>query len=627
MAVPGTMGKILLVDLDTGAISEEKPEDELYLRYLGGYGLGAYYLYRLQKPGVDPLGPDNHLGFFSGLLTGTTAITGNRYVVVAKSPKTGTWGDANSGGTFGPAMKSAGFDAVVFRGISRTPVLLLLRDGQAELRPADEWWGLDCCEVEEKAREEFGKDACAACIGPAGEKLSLLSCIINDRGRAAARSGLGAVMGSKRVKTIVALGSAKPAMADPAGMKQAIAKHREHLNQHPVTQHFRQYGTSGGTANCCVTGDSPIKNWAGVPDDFPTVHKISDDAVLAIERKKFGCWRCPIACGGETVVEEGSYASCTHKPEYETLGAFGTLSLNDNLESVNLCNETCNRYGLDTISVGCTVAFAIECFENGLVTPEETGGIELRWGDHEAIVQLTRSIARREGFGEVLADGVKLAAKRIGKGAAQYAVEVQGEEVAMHDPRLNPGLATAYQIDATPGRHTQMGSWTVEGGFAPEGLVTDPIERYTYSGKGRAHRIVSGHQHVTASAGMCMMAWVVLKPEALTDSLTYTTGHQYTHDEVLEMGDRIAALRMAFNIREGVRNTDFVLPGRMVGSPPLESGPLAGVTVDVETQLREYLEEIGWDTRTGAPTEETLMKLGLDFVAADFYPDESVLDT
>ncbi|NQU75840.1 MAG: aldehyde ferredoxin oxidoreductase family protein, partial [Planctomycetes bacterium] len=554
MAVPGTMGKILLVDLDTGTISEETPEDELYLAYLGGYGLGAYYLYRLQEPGVDPLGPDNHLGFFSGLLTGATAITGNRYVVVGKSPKTGTWGDANSGGTFGPAMKSAGFDGVVFRGISRSPVMLLLRDGQAELLPADQWWGLDCCEVDEKAREEFGKKACAACIGPAGERQSLLACIINDRGRAAARSGLGAVMGSKRVKAIVAVGTAKPAMADPEGMKQSIAKHREHLNQSAFTEHFRHYGTPGGTANCCVTGDSPIKNWAGVPDDFPTVSKISDDAVLAIERKKFGCWRCPIACGGHTVVEEGPYASDTHKPEYETLGAFGTLCLNDNLESINLCNEICNRYGLDTISVGCAVAFAIECFENGLITSAETGGIELNWGNHESIVELTRAIARREGFGEMLADGVKRAAEQIGKGAEQYAVHVQGEELPMHDPRLNPGLATAYQIDATPGRHTQMGSWTVEAGFSPEGLVTDPIERYTYTGKGRAQRIVSGHQHVAASAGMCMMGWVILKPEALTDSLTYTTGHEYTLDEVLEMGDRIAALRMAFNIREGVHN-------------------------------------------------------------------------
>ena len=622
MAVPGTMGKILLVDLGTGTISAETPEDHIYLTYLGGYGLGAYYLYRLQKPGVDPLGPENHLGFFPGLLTGTTAITGNRYTVVAKSPKTGTWGDANSGGTFGPAVKAAGFDAVVFKGISRKPVSLLLRHGQAELLPADDWWGLDCCEVDEKVQEVFGKDARAACIGPAGEKQSLLSCIINDRGRAAARSGLGAVMGSKRLKAIVALGEAKPTMADPEGMKQAIARHRERLNQHPVTEHFRQYGTAGGTANCCVTGDSPIKNWAGVPDDFPTVGKISDDAVLAIERKKFGCWRCPIRCGGETVVDEGPYASHTHKPEYETLAAFGTLCLNDNLESINLLNEICNRYGLDTISTGCTVAFAIECCENGLITPHETGGIELGWGNHEAIVQLTRAIARREGFGEVLADGVKRAAERIGKGSEQYAIDVHGEELPMHDPRLNPGLATSYQMDATPGRHTQMGSWTVEGGFSPEGLVTDQIERYTYTGKGPAHRIVSGNQHVAASAGMCMMAWVVLKPDALTDSLTYTTGQQYTLDDVQQMGDRIAALRMAFNLREGVRNIDFTLPGRMIGSPPLESGPLAGVTVDVDTQVREYLEAMGWDTRTGAPTRDTLVKLGLDFVAADLYPDE-----
>ncbi len=621
MAVPGTMGKILLVDLANQKVSVETFDDDVYLKYLGGYGLGAYYLYRNQKPGVDPLGPEALLGFFTGVLTGTTAITGNRYFVVGKSPRTKTWGDANSGGDFGPAMKAAGFDGVVFSGISEKPVYLLVRDGEAELLPADDWWGLDCCDVDDKAKELYGKKARSTCIGPAGERISLMAAVINDKGRAAGRSGLGAVMGSKKVKAIVAVGSAKVTMADPDGMKESMANHRKFLKEQPFEQALDKYGTMGGTAACCASGDTPIKNWTGVPDDFPTVSKISDDAVLAIQKKKYACWRCPIGCGGETVVEQGPYASNTHKPEYETLGCFGTMCLNDNLESINLCNEICNRYGLDTISVGCTVAFAIECYENGLISAEDTGGVELTWGNHAAIVEITRQIATGKGFGgKVLADGTKAAAERIGKGSEQYAIHVQGEELPMHDPRLNPGLGINYKMDATPGRHTQLGIWTVEGQFAPPTLIDEEVDKYNYSGKGKIHATVSNHWHAGTSAGMCMMAWVNLTPEAVTDSLFYTTGHQFTRDKLNEIGARIAALRIAFNLREGLRNVDFQMPDRSLGIEPLEAGPLAGVTVDNDTQVSDYLEAMGWDTETGVPTKETLLGRGLDFVVADLHP-------
>jgi aldehyde:ferredoxin oxidoreductase len=454
--------------------------------------------------------------------------------------------------------------------------------------------------------------------------MSLLSCIINDKGRAAGRSGLGAVMGSKKLKAVVAVGDAEVAMADPAGMKEAMNEHRKFMREQAFFWTLDKYGTSGITAGACSTGDTPIKNWGGTPEDFPTAANISDDKVLAIQKRKWGCWKCPIACGGLTEVKEGQYASDTHKPEYETLGAFGTMCLNDNLESIHLCNEYCNRYGLDTISTGCAVAFAIECYENGILTKKDTGGLELTWGNHKAIVEVTRQIALGEGFGgKVLADGAKAAAERIGKGARQYAIHVAGEETPMHDPRLNPGLATSYKMDATPGRHTQMSAWTIEGGFAPPGLVTEPLERYQVEGKGRAYRVVAAHHHVSSAAGLCLFSWCNLKPEALTDSLKYTTGREYTLDEVQQMGDRIAALRMAFNLREGVRNVDLEIPGRMIGSPPLEGGPLKGVTVDLDTQVRDYLQAMGWDAETGVPSEATLQELGLNFVAADLHPAQA----
>jgi len=622
MPIPGTAGNILMVDLTSGTTRIEQPDDELYLTYLGGYGLGAYYLYRMQPPGVDPLGPKNTLGFFAGLLTGTGGITTNRYVVVAKSPKTGGWGDANSGGQFGPAMKGVGLDGIIVSGQSPTPVYLLFRNGQAELLPADELWGLDAAETDERIKQQYGPGTQAACIGPAGEKVSLLAAVMTDKARAAGRSGLGAVMGSKRLKAVVVSSDKKIdiPIADPEGMKAAMKKHRAFLKSQPRWTGMRTYGTCGSMAALAAKGDTPTKNWAGVAEtEFPGAKKISDDAAIGIEYKKYGCWRCPLACGGLTQVDEGPFACKGHKSEYETLGAFGSMCLNDDLASINLCNDICNRAGLDTIGTGSTVAFAIECFERGIIGPEETDGIELRWGDAQAIVDLTRAMAAREGFGAVLADGTRLAAERIGRGSAEFAVHVGGEEPPMHDPRLLPGAATSYKMDATPARHTQMSTWVSELGTGPPGLIEQPQPRHHYPGKGKAHKKMSGFFHAGSSAGMCMFVLLTLTPDALVDSLSCVTGRPFTLDDVLERGDRIAALRMAFNAREGVRNIDFQMPGRVIGSPPLSEGPTAGRTVDIDAQVEDYLEAMGWDTQTGLPTRETLLALGLDFVADDLY--------
>jgi len=619
MAVPGTMGKILIVDLSTKQITVEVPDDELYLSYMGGYGLGAYYLYKMQKAGVDPLGPEAHLGFFAGLLTGTSAITGNRYFVVGKSPKTGTWGDANSGGTFGPKLKSAGVDGIIFHGISEEPVYLLVRDGGAELIPANDWWGMDTNDLEDRVTEKYDKHAGVASIGPPGERQQLLACIMNDKGRAAGRSGLGAVMGSKNLKAIVALRGAEIEMADKAKMQTAVTEHRNFMRKQGMFVAMSEYGTMGGTAACCEVGDTPIKNWGGVPGDFKTAEKISDDTVLALQKRKYHCWRCPIGCGGETEVPDGKYKSDTHKPEYETLGAFGTLCLNDNLESIHMCNQICNRQGLDTISVACTIGFAIECYENGLISDSDTGGLKLNWGNADAIVEATHAIADGTGIGKLMGDGIKVAAEKIGPACDEYAIHVSGEEVPMHDPRLNPGLATSYQMDATPGRHTQMSAWTIEAGFAPPGLYEKEFDKYQASGKGEAHAIVSNAFHTATAAGICMFGWCTLQPTCTTDSLTYTTGTEFTHEDVLTIGKRIATLRIAFNLREGIRNVDIPVPGRMIGQPPLEAGPLEGVTVDLATQVREYCSAMDWDPETGVPEQKTLEDLGLDFTIADLH--------
>ncbi len=621
MSVPATAGKILRVNLTTGEISTETPDDQLYLTYLGGYGLGAYYLYREQPAGADPLGPDNTLGFFTGLITGTAGITSNRYVVVGKSPKTGGWGDANSGGTFGPALKTAGFDGVLFTGASQSPVYLLIRGGKAELLPADDLWGLNTTETDERITELYGSDARAACIGPAGERLNLLAAVVNEKGRAAARSGLGAVMGSKKLKAlVVADGTKVVEVADPEGMKAAMHRHRDFLKSRPRWDLMRKYGTCGSMAGLAMKGDTPTKNWGGTAEiDLPTVGQLSGDAAVAIEYKKYACWRCPMACGGLTRVEEGEFAISGHKSEYETLGAFGAMCLNDNLESINLCNELCNRLGLDTIGTGGTVAFAIECYENGLITSEETGGLELTWGNARSIVELVKRIGRREGIGAVLADGVRVAAQRIGRGSEQYAIHVGGEEPPMHDPRCVPSAGTTYKMDATPGRHTQVSTWISELGAGPPDLVDQPQPAEHYPGKGQAHAKVNNYFHVGQSSGICMFILLTMQPHFVTESLTHATGTEFTFDDVMTTGRRIAALRTAFNLREGIRNIEIPMPGRVIGDPPLEKGPTAGNTVQLDVQVEDYLKAMEWDTATGVPKRETLLALGLDFVVDDLH--------
>ena len=621
MALQGIMDRVLFADLSSGTLEQQKLDQQLYEDYLGGYGLGAYILYTRQPARVDALGPDNMLGFLTGPLTGTEAITGNRYCVVGKSPKTGTWGDANSGGFFGPALKASGFDAVFFTGVSSDPVYLLLDNGKAYLRSATDLWGLDSNETEDRLKAEIGHDAQIACVGPVGERGSLLACIMNDKGRAAGRSGLGAVMGSKRLKAIVAIGDQVVSVADKERLQRVRKQGLAYMRDNDFYETLRDYGTAGITEGAVETADCPIKNWGGTPQDFPNAERISDDNVVKYQSGRFGCWHCPIACGGHVKVESGPYASETHKPEYETLGAFGALCLNDNVESIVKVNEICNRYGMDTISTGATVAFAIECFEEGAITKEDTGGLELTWGNHEAIVALTEQMAQDEGFGAVLADGTRAAVQKIGAAAAPYAMDVHGEELAMHDARLNPGLASSYKIDATPARHTQSSAWTYEAEFEFPGIdeLFPHFEKYVYTGKGEAHKVISNFMHVVNAAGMCMFGACVIPYKQVPEFLSAVMGREYSVEDVIEMGGRIAALRTGFNIREGLQPKSFEVPGRLIGKPPLTSGPTEGVTVDLDQQLHDYFVAMGWDTETGYPTQETLTRLGLDFVAQDIY--------
>jgi aldehyde:ferredoxin oxidoreductase len=609
--VNGYMDKLLFVDLASGTCKEEKPDEELCREFMGGYGIGARILYERMKPQVDPLGPDNMLGFLTGPLTGTPTMCSGRFVVVCKSPLTGTWGDANCGGDFGPYLKFSGFDGIFFSNVSPKPTYLYIENGEPELKDASYLWGKDCLETEDMLKSAHGKETSVACIGPSGEQLSRLAAIINEKGRAAGRSGVGAVMGSKKLKAIAVKGNQKVPMADEA---KAIQFRRKWIKQlKGMGETFSKYGTAGVTEASAMSGDSPVKNWTGASMiDFPNVKRISDDAVIAEQAKKYGCWQCPIRCGGHMKAKSGRAEVC-HKPEYETLCMAGTLCLNDDLESIIRFNDICNIYGIDTISVGVAVGFAIECYENGLLAKADTG-IELRWGDGKAIVALTEKIARREGIGALLADGVKHAAEKIGRGAEQYAVHAQGQELPAHDPRFIPALAVTYRMDGTPGRHTQGGrAWLMGVDF-----LTDPREdKYDFTNTGDLQRKAVNMLHVVNSAGICLFAYASYPSQFIPDFLTAVTGAEYTLDSCLNIGERIGTMRHLFNLREGLNPLKYFMNPRAVGKPPLKEGPLANVTIDDDTMVKDYLKAVDWDLTTTRPSAKKLRELGLSQLVED----------
>jgi len=607
----GYTGKVLWINLSTNEIKEETLDEKLCYDFVGGYGIGARLIYSRQRAGVDPLGPENIFALVTGPLTGTPATAGCRFTAMAKSPLTNGWGDANAGGNFGPYLKFAGYDGVFFTGVSLKPVYLFIDNGKAELRDASHLWGKDTYETEDILQSELGKGAEIVCIGPSGERLSLISCIITHRGASAGRSGLGAVMGSKKLKAVAVRGNQEIPIADI----EAVHKlRREHLAELKATrdgglsflEERRKYGTTAHTDRSAHSGDSPVKNWGGIGVvDFPDVAGLSGDAAAANVERRTGCWHCPVACQGRLKEggEEYKYPAGTRRPEYETQASFGLMCLNNNTESIAMANHICNSYGMDTISTGATIAFAIECYEAGLITKADTDGIELTWGNHRAIVAMIEKMVRREGFGDILADGTKVAAEKIGKGADKYAMHIGGQEVAMHDPKLalppgpfQPGSppAARYQMDATPGRHYQ--------GFGPPGF----------------------HLHVINAAGLCMTAYV---PAGLADPGRYiagfmraVTGWDRSINDLFKTAERVANMRHAFNLREGINPLERKVPSRIIGNPPQREGPLSGVTANIDTEIQSNLKALDWDPVTTKPSKKKLLDLGLDDVARDLWP-------
>lgn len=610
----GYAGKLLFVDLSQGTLREEALTEEMARNFIGGYGLGARVLYDMMKPGADPLGPDNVLGLVTGPVTATESSFSGRHSVVCKSPVSGTWNDASSGGFFGPELKKAGYDGVFISGASEKPVYLWIKNGKAELRDASHLWGLDAKETQAALEAETGEPKLrAAVIGPAGERASLLACVMNDGHRAAGRGGPGAVMGSKKLKAVAVRGTNKITSANPERVKQLNAEIRAGMKESAFAAGFREGGTGGGTAGSALSGDSPVKNWGGVgviEFTLDEAEKLSTASSAVYKTKRYACAQCPLGCGAEYEVDEGEWpVGETERPEYETLASFGTMTLNTNQESIIKCNEICNRAGLDTISTGSTIAWAIECFENGLLTRDETGGLELTWGNAQAIVDATQAIADGTGFGAVLALGSQGAADQLGKGH-EYLQTVRGIELPMHDPRWLPGLARTYQFDPTPARH-------VKGGFGFSQMGMGP-EKYNTEGSGPGDVQSTAFTEMFNSAGFCMFVGWAGGAGQVFPLVEAVTGFEMPALQAAAV--RILTMRHAFNLREGFKPADFVMPPRSVGQPPQAEGPNAGGTVENEVLGDNFFAALGWDRVTGKPYRQTLEQLGgLDDVIRDLY--------
>ena len=617
----GYAGKILNVNLTTGSLQDEELDDQQCRDFIGGYGLGARWLFDRMPGGVDPLGPQNILGLLTGPLTGTPCVTANRWVAVCKSPLTNGWGDANCGGDFGPFLKKAGYDGLLFYGSGDHPVYLWIDEGKAELRDASHLWGKDTNETEDIIKEEHGdkRHIKVASIGQAGENLSRFAAIINDYGRAAGRSGVGAVMGSKKLKAVAVRGNLPIRLSDEA---RANGLRKEYINRKgPDYNFFHDTGTPAIIGPNIVNGRCPVKNWGGVGvmEFQKGISEYDEDRVMSFQNRPYACWKCTIACGGEFESDEpGPYKGIkSHQPEYESAGAFGNLTLTANFPAMIKLNDMSNRFGFDTISAAGTIAFAIECFENGILTEKDTEGVQLRWGNDQAIISMLEKIAFRQGLGDLLAEGTLRAAAQIGHGAEEYAMHIGGQELPMHDPKYLPGYITTYILDATPGRHTQGGDQSPPVKMPirkHDNKSTDPHNRADLQ------KLSADLIHVTNASGICLFGYLSYEWSFIPDFLEAVTGWEWSLDTLRKTGERISTMRHLFNLREGINPLEHHISGRVVGDPPQAVGPLKGRTVDYKTQVHEYLEYLGWDPETTVPSKEKLIELGLDEVVPLFHP-------
>lgn len=646
----GYAGKILHVDLTSGSLSIEEPPEDLYRTYMGGSALGLYYLLKNTPAGADPYGPENTLAFMLAGITGAPIAGQSRATVVAKSPLTGGVGDSQAGGFWPAELKFAGFDGIVIRGISPEPVYLWIDQGEVELRDAGHLWGRTTTQVDEILEEELGdKRIQVTQVGPAGEKLVRFAAILNMATRAHGRTGMGAVMGSKKLKAIVVRGGKKKLpMADPDRVRKIMQPSIAAVRGDEDVWGLAKYGTLGILESQNAVGGLPTRNyqsgWMGYDraaaiggerlfDDL--LRGADEDKQLKLGRET--CYSCAVRC--KRVIEaEWQGRAIDPKSggtEYETASVFGSYCDIDDIHAIAYANQLCNEYGVDTIAAGATMAFAINCFEQGLITADDTGGIELAWGDADAMIEMLEKTLNREGFGDVLAEGSARAGARIGNGAEDLIVAVKGTELPAHMPQVKPSLAVIYAVNPFGADHQ---SSEHDPSYTPELIAASP-DKY---GKRMADIGLTDPQpeevldeakvefalktqyaySALDTADACQFvfgpAWQLLGMEELAGVISAVHGEETTVADLLTLGARRLNMLRAFNAREGITREQDTLPKRLF--EPLEGGPSDGKTVDRDqfgAALEMYYEKAGWDPVTGNPTAETLDGLGLGWLKAE----------
>lgn len=615
----GYAGMLLRVNLTSGRISKEAIPEEYLRDYLGGAGLAARYLYDEIPAGSDVFGEENKLCFSIGPLNGGSYPTSGRCSVACRSPLTGVWLDASFSGKFGYYMKRAGYDAIIVEGKSARPVYLYVNNDQAELRDASPMWGKLIPEAIDMIYDQAdNRKASIAAIGPAGEKMVNMACITNDGGRSAGRGGSGAIMGSKKLKAIYLSGDGQWNTADQDAVKKIMKANLDKVKENPLTPTLKAYGTGVAMAMAIQSGDTPIKNWklGSWEEGFNKVNGIVM-AQTILKQHPPECHACPIQCARYVEIPAGPFQMKGGGPEYETQASFGSLLLNDDLESICYINKMCNEYGVDTISAGSAIAFAMEAYENGVITREDTGGIDLQWGDKDAIFAMLDKLVNREGLGDLLSQGVRKAAQVLGHGTEDYAIHVKGMELPMHDPRAFSSFAATYATSPRGACHCRgyVGAWDGRQPMPEAGLTEIPDPKADV-GKGFLSKIVQDYCAAIDSATVCVILSFSLGPDDIAAAISAATGRPLTGKELLAIGERIINLQRAFNNRFGVTRADDNLPRRTLTSTV--GGPNEGFVPNLELQLEEYYQTRGWEA-DGRPSAEKLKELGLDFVVSELY--------
>jgi aldehyde:ferredoxin oxidoreductase len=605
----GYNGKILRINLSTRRHSVEKPSEDYYKHYLGGRGIIIHTLLTEVSPGIDPLGPDNKLIFALGPLTGHPLPGSGRNSVGAKSPLTGGFGEAEAGGFWGAELKRSGYDAIIVEGASSVPVYVWINHGEIEIREAGHLWGLEIADADAAIKKELGSDKIkTALIGPGGEKLIRYACIANDITHVAGRTGLGAVMGSKKLKAIAVRGETPPEVADPQKMMELARWMGKNFKEKASGHHL--VGTGSTMRQYEISGNLPIRNFKG--GSFPGVEQITPQQLFekGYVKKRETCYACPIRCKRVVSLEKPWKVDIRYGgPEYETLGALGANCGVNNLEALMKANEICARHGIDTISTGVSISFAMECYENGILTKRDTDGLELTFGNAQALVEMVERIALRKGFGDILAEGTKRASERIGRGSSEYAIHVKGVELPMHEPRYKQGMGLHYSVNATGADHCSG----VQDDLVKKNQVRWETLPTTELSLRKAQMVyeVGLWRHMANYIGMCV--FVPWNHQQIADAVEAVTGWPMGSRPLADVVDRGITLARIFNLREGISKMDDKLPRRFFDSP-LE-GPLKDISVDpakLAMAQRAYYQMLGWN-EAGIPTHEKLVELDIEW--------------